>query len=367
MNPDLQKSFKGRSVFVTGHTGFKGSWLTLWLHRLGAKVTGYALAAPSMPNNFEVSRVRGALAAHHEADIRDAEKLKSAMSTAQPDFIFHLAAQSLVRESYLSPRETFDTNVIGTVSVLDAVRSLRRPCTVIVVTSDKCYENREQVWGYRESDPLGGFDPYSASKGMTELAVASYRNSFFSPERLGDHGVKLATVRAGNVIGGGDWAKDRIIADAVASLSATQSVQVRNPRAIRPWQHVLEPLSGYLQLAAAMQSSNDGSLCSGWNFGPRSGDEAPVGALIEAFCREWGGGKWEDASDPGQPHEASILRLNIDKAISKLAWLPRWNFIKTVRRTASWYLAYVQNPAGNMMDSCMADINDYESADVPNE
>ena len=355
--------FKDRSVFITGHTGFKGSWLALWLSRIGAKVTGYSLAAPpSTPNNFTVSAVRELLAAHYQADIRDRERLQSALSAARPDVVLHLAAQSLVRASYAAPHETFDTNVLGTASMLDAVRSLRRPCVVIVVTSDKCYENREQLWGYRETDPLGGFDPYSASKGAAEIVVASYRNSFFNPARVQEHGVKLASVRAGNVIGGGDWAKDRIVTDMVASLAAGDPVQVRNPKAIRPWQHVLEPLSGYLQLAALMLESSDSSLCSGWNFGPRSGDEAPVGVLVDSFCQEWGGGKWQDASDPNQVHESSILRLSTDKALSKLNWKPRWSFQQTVQCTARWYLDYVKHPARNMRDACIADIDRYETA-----
>ncbi len=309
----LAEAFAGRSVLVTGHTGFKGSWLALWLHRLGAKVTGYALPPPTEPSNFCASAVRDLLAKHYEAEIRDAAALHAAVAAAQPDVVFHLAAQSLVRESYQSPRATFEVNVIGTLGLLDAVRAAGKPCVVVSVASDKCYENREQVWGYREIDPLGGHDLYSASKGAAEIAVAAYRRSFFPPERLGRHGVKLATARAGNVIGGGDWAKDRILTDAVRHLESGRPVPVRNPDAVRPWQHVLEPLSGYLTLAARMLESDAPSWCDAWNFGPLPGEELPVRRLVELFLQYWGEGTWTDVSDPNQPHEAGVLRLNIDK------------------------------------------------------
>ncbi|HEX7500265.1 MAG TPA: CDP-glucose 4,6-dehydratase, partial [Polyangia bacterium] len=254
---ELPAAFAGRSVFVTGHTGFKGAWLSLWLSRLGARVTGYALAPSTEPSAFVAGGVRDVLAAHHEADIRDGERLVQAMRACTPDVVLHLAAQPLVRASYEQPRETFDVNVVGTASVLDAVRALGRPCVVVVVTSDKCYDNREHVFGYRETDPLGGLDPYSASKGAAEIVVASYRQSFFPSERVRAHGVKLASVRAGNVIGGGDWAQDRIVADIARSLSSGRPVPVRNPLSLRPWQHVLEPLGGYLLLAARMQAAPD--------------------------------------------------------------------------------------------------------------
>jgi CDP-glucose 4,6-dehydratase len=361
MKQHLQKTFSGRTVFLTGHTGFKGSWLALWLHSLGAKVHGYALKPPTEPSNFVASDIRKFLASHTEADIRDAASLSAALKSAQPDFVFHLAAQPLVRESYNCPRETFDVNVMGTVSVLDAVRALQRPCVTLVVTSDKCYENREQIWGYRENDAMGGFDPYSASKGATEIVTASYRQSFFSPEKLATHGVKLASARAGNVIGGGDWAKDRIVVDAAISASKGLPIRVRSPKAVRPWQHVLEPLSGYLTLAAQMDASNDPSLCSGWNFGPRSGDEATVGELVDVFCKNWAGTSWVDASDPYQPHEAQFLRLSVDKAMSRLDWHPRWNLQQTVQRTAQWYQKFYAQ-GKNMLTVCEDNIRAYESA-----
>jgi CDP-glucose 4,6-dehydratase len=337
MSAPALNAFSDRSVMVTGHTGFKGSWLALWLHRLGARVTGYALRPPTEPSHFNLARIDELLAGRHEADIRDRGRLFKAMEAAAPDVVFHLAAQALVRQSYSEPVETWDVNVMGTVAVLDCVRRLGRPCTVVVITSDKCYENREQVWSYRECDPMGGFDPYSSSKGAAELAAAAYRNSFFHPRSVGKHGVKVATARAGNVIGGGDWAADRIITDVVAALVRKEPVPVRSPRAVRPWQHVLEPLSGYLMLAARMIESDDPRWCGAWNFGPRAGDEATVSSLVDLFCSAWGHGTWKDCGDPSDCHEAQMLRLCIDKASWDLGWRPQWSLSETVRRTARWY------------------------------
>ena len=362
MSGFLKQAFAGRSVFVTGHTGFKGSWLSLWLNRLGASVSGYALKAPTTPSNFEASRVREILRTHCEADIRDQNRLNAAVADAAPDYIFHLAAQSLVRESYLNPRETYDVNVIGTVALLDAVRAAKKPCVVVVVTTDKCYENREHLWGYRETDALGGYDPYSSSKAAAELLVNSYRRSFFNPALMNEHGVKLASARAGNVIGGGDWAKDRIVTDIVGSLAQNLPVAVRNPHAIRPWQHVVEPLCGYLTLAAKLAGSADPSMCDAWNFGPIAGTELPVGQLVDSFCKAWGGGRWEDTSDPRQPHEAGCLRLNIEKAIWSLGWRPRWNMATTIEKTANWYKTYFANPAVSMRTVCERDIQSYEES-----
>lgn len=364
---DLGRIFAGRSVFVTGHTGFKGSWLALWLSRLGARVTGYALAAPTEPSAFEVCGVREVLAGHHEADIRDSARLDEALRASKPDVVLHLAAQPLVRASYAQPRETLEVNVVGTAAVLDAVRALGRACVVIVVTSDKCYDNREQVFGFRETDPLGGLDPYSASKGAAEIVVASYRQSFFPFERVKEHGVRLASVRAGNVIGGGDWAPDRIVADAARSLSAGQPVPVRNPRSTRPWQHVLEPLSGYLLLAARMLTApDDPHLPDAWNFGPSSLEAVTVGELVDLFVTAWGSGSWKDASLGEQPHEARLLRLSIDKAVTLLGWRPRWPVREAVGRTARWYRRFYQQSPGqarvaSMRDCCLADIADYQT------
>ncbi len=356
----LQQAFAGRSVLVTGHTGFKGSWLCLWLRVLGAQVHGYSLPPPTNPSNFEASNVRGALASQTEADIRDTLKLRKTILDVQPDVIFHLAAQPLVRASYKDPSETFAVNVMGTVSVLEAVRQAARPCAVIVVTSDKCYENREWAWGYRESDPMGGSDPYSASKGAAEIALESYRRSFFPVEKLAQHAISLASVRAGNVIGGGDWAADRIIVDAARACAKGEAVSVRNPHAVRPWQHVLEPLSGYLQLAARMRLSPKAQWSSAWNFGPLNGQEVPVGALMNQFCNAWPGGHWTDASDSAQPHEAHQLRLCIDKSTALLQWHPRWNLTETIRRTAQWYQSYYNNPKADMRQACMNDIDAYQ-------
>jgi len=361
MNDYLSKIFAGRSVLVTGHTGFKGSWLSLWLARLEARVTGYALAPPTCPSNFEASCVREVLTEHVEADIRDSVSLTKVLQTIAPDVIFHLAAQSLVRESYRVPQDTFDINIMGTINLLECMRKLKHPCVIVVVTSDKCYENREQSEGYKEMDPMGGFDPYSASKGAVEIAIASYRRSFFSPACLKDHGLKLASARAGNVIGGGDWAPDRIGTDIVNALSAGQSVPIRNPQAIRPWQHVLEPLSGYLSLAARMLTSDDAQWCSAWNFGPFPGENLTVLGLVKMYCAAWGGGAWKDMSCSAAPHEAGILQLNIDKAVKELGWRPRWTAAETVWRVAGWYKAFYQKPDASMREQCYADIAAYES------
>ncbi len=359
------KAFAGRSVFVTGHTGFKGSWLSIWLQALGARVSGYALAPPTSPSNFEACGVRDLLAAHHQADLRDYASLYAALEAAAPEVVFHLAAQPLVRQSYANPRETFNVNVMGTLNVLEAIRGLGRPCVALVITSDKCYENREQTWGYRECDALGGHDPYSASKGAAEIVAAAYRTSFFSPAELPRHGVKLATVRAGNVIGGGDWAKDRILTDVVRHLRAGSPVPVRSPRAVRPWQHVLEPLGGYLTLAARMLESDDPALPSGWNFGPTPGEEIPVSQLVELFIQVWGGGAWQDVSDPGQPHEAGVLRLCIDKALHQLQWRPRWSVVEAVRRTAEWFRRFYATPTPDGLATCREDIEAYQSPSRP--
>ena len=358
----LPEAFAGRSVLVTGHTGFKGSWLTIWLARLGARVTGYALAPPTDPSLFAACGVRDFLTAHHEADIRDATRLNQALDQADPDVVFHLAAQALVLTSHAVPRETFEINAIGTAGVLDAVRARGKPCAVVVVSSDKCYENREQVWGYREIDPLGGRDPYSASKAAAEIVAAAYRRSFFPPDRLAEHGIKVATARAGNVIGGGDWAKDRIVTDLVRHLVAGRAVPVRSPRAVRPWQHVLQPLSGYLTLAARMLRSDDAAWCDAWNFGPLPGQELPVGQLVERFLAAWQGGSWEDLSDRRSPQEAYTLRLNIDKTLAQLGWRPAWDLDEAIRRTVAWYRRFYESGGQGMMEACQQDIEAYEQA-----
>ncbi|MGD0899799.1 MAG: CDP-glucose 4,6-dehydratase [Thermoguttaceae bacterium] len=385
-------AFRGRSVLVTGHTGFKGSWLCIWLDRLGARVTGYSLPPPTEPSNFIASDVRRLVARHEEADIRDAVRLGEVMARTRPEVVFHLAAQSLVRPSYAEPRRTLEVNVIGTAAVLDAVRACRQPCAVVVVTSDKCYENQEQGWAYREGDPLGGHDLYSASKGAAEIVAGAYRRSFFPPDRVSEHGVKLATARAGNVIGGGDWAKDRLLPDVVRSLALGEAVALRSPRAVRPWQHVLEPLGGYLLLAARLLESDDPTWCEAWNFGPMPGQEVAVAGLVDLFLAAWEAGEkgtvpicrngpedashkwglspfpagegvgWRAASEPGQPHEAGVLHLNIDKALCRLGWCPVWGPAEAVARAARWYRQFYSGPSRSMLDACRDDIDAYEQA-----
>jgi CDP-glucose 4,6-dehydratase len=358
-------ALRGRRVFVTGHTGFKGSWLCLWLHQLGARVTGYALAPPTKPDLFTICGIEKLLERHYLADIRDEAQLLTAVRETAPDVILHLAAQSVVREGYRTPSETFDVNVMGTVSVLECVRKLDRPCTVVAVTSDKCYENREQVWGYRECDPMGEKDPYSASKGAAELVIKSYRNSFFHPERLHSHGIKLASARAGNVIGGGDFTSDALIVDAISALTENRPIQVRNPEALRPWNHVLQALSGYLHLAARLLLSDDPGYLSGWNFGPLPGNELPARDIVKMIIEEWGQGTWVDASDPNQPHESQILRLSIDKAMWQLGWRPRWNLKRSLQETVRWYQTYF---AGNqdLAEFGRRQIELYENAHLLN-
>ena len=360
-NVDFRASFAGRNVFVTGHTGFKGSWLCLWLHRLGARVTGYSLQPPTNPSHFEIANVGSVMERDHRADIRDEKHLGAAMRDARPDLVIHLAAQSVVRTGYQMPRETFDVNVMGTVTVLDVIRALDRPCSVVSITSDKCYENREQRWGYREEDAFGDGDPYGGSKGAAEIAIRSYRQSFFPPHRLAKHGIKLASARAGNVIGGGDWTPHALIVDVVKALSEGNPVDVRSPNAFRPWQHVLQALSGYMTLAARLLDSDDPELCSGWNIGPLPGSEIPVSEVVNLFLEEWGSGSWNDVSDANAPHEAAILRLAIDKALWDLPWCPSWSTRETLRRTAEWYRTYLVGER-SMREVSLEQIECYERA-----
>jgi len=336
-------AFRGKRALVTGHTGFKGSWLCLWLGELGSVVTGYALAPPTRPSNFDASKVETCLARHVIGDVRDADTFAQAVSEVDPDVIFHLAAQSLVRESYRDPVTTVSTNVMGTVNLLEAVRARNKPCVVVVITSDKCYENREWAYGYRETDPMGGHDPYSMSKGAAELLVASWRRSFFLPAELARHGISVATVRAGNVIGGGDWQQDRILVDCICFLESGRPVEVRNPAATRPWQHVLEPLGGYLLLASRMltASASDGAfLADAWNFGPEPSNCWPVARLVDEVIRCWGAGAWRDTSDPAAPHEAGFLALCCDKATRVLGWRPVWDVQRAVAETVAWHRAF---------------------------
>ena len=335
----LVASYRDRSVFVTGHTGFKGAWLAEWLGTLGAEVTGYALDPPTQPNLFDALDLGGRLR-HVVADIRDHDRLESEVQAAQPSVIFHLAAQALVRRAYAEPRETFETNVMGTANVLEAARACDSVRAVVVVTSDKCYQNLETGRPFREIDSMGGRDPYSASKGCAELVTAAYRESYFA------NGAAVASARAGNVMGGGDWAADRIVPDCARALAAGEPIVVRNPDAVRPWQHVLEPLSGYLWLAALML--RDGRRYEGaWNFGPRNtaGDK-PVRWVVERFLEEWGSGSWTTPADAGrQPQEAHHLRLDSARARKQLGWAPVWDARTAVRQTASWYREYYRAAA----------------------
>jgi CDP-glucose 4,6-dehydratase len=359
----LFSTFTNRPVLVTGHTGFKGSWLVTWLHRLGANVTGLALDPPTSPSAFAAARVAELLIEDVRGDIRDGDLVAEVVHRSGADVIFHLAAQPIVRTSLADPRTTFDVNVLGTVSLLDAVRRAGRPCAVVVVTSDKCYRNEGQPWGLREIDPLGGHDPYSASKAATELVVDAYRHSFFDRGPLGAGAVRLASVRAGNVIGGGDWAPDRLVPDAVRALSSGSDLILRNPASTRPWQHVLEPLSGYLELAARMLSEPDEPRWSAsWNFGPLVTDEATVAEVATALVDCWGEGAWRAQSN-AQPLdvEANFLRIAIDKAVGELGWRPRWRLTEAVRRTADWYRAFYETPHRSMGPRTLADIEAYEA------
>jgi len=353
--------FEGKRVFLTGHTGFKGSWLALWLHSLGAEVTGYALDPPTNPNHFTVAGIESVLEKHHVADIRDEQKLNTAMRDARPDLVMHLAAQTVVRTGYEIPRETFDINVMGTIGVLDAIRAIEKPCAALMVTSDKCYENVEQVWGYREEDALGEHDPYGGSKGAAEIAIRSYRHSFFPVDRINEHGIRLASARAGNVIGGGDWTKHALIVDAFHALAADRPIEIRSPKALRPWQHVLQCLSGYMTLASKLLTTNDREFCSGWNIGPLPGNELPVQEVVEHFIKCWGSGEYVDSSDPNQLPEANILRLCIDKAIWKLKWRPCWSTYDSLAKTVDWYQAYLQAP-NEMRAVSLSQIADYQHA-----
>jgi CDP-glucose 4,6-dehydratase len=327
--------YKSKKVFVTGHTGFKGAWLTAWLHSLGAQVKGYALAPVYEQGIYQyVQPVIGNPGVI--ADIRETGTLSEAIRTFEPDFVFHLAAQPLVRRSYEIPAETFDVNVTGTANVLEAVSRLQHPCTVVVITTDKVYENKEQDVLYREGDALGGYDPYSASKACTELVVNAFRSSFFNIKAWEQHHKAVASARAGNVIGGGDWSRDRIIPDIIRALSQGQTIEVRNPQSVRPWQHVLEPLGGYLLLGALLQQRPD-LYAKAYNFGPHAHDHLPVQALAEQAIAAWGSGRWQDVSKPGQPHEAGLLKLDIGLAMRELQWAPRLNATQAIEWTVNWY------------------------------
>lgn len=352
----------GKKVFISGHTGFKGSWLCLWLQQAGAQVTGYALPPPSSPSLFDVANV-GANMHSIIGDIRNAAALEMAMRDCAPDVVIHMAAQSLVRHSYRDPVETYSTNVMGTVHMLEAVRKTPGIRAVINVTSDKCYRNREWLWGYREQDELGGHDPYSNSKACAELVASAYRDSFFSGDTTKSLPA-LASVRAGNVIGGGDWAADRLIPDFMRAMTGNVPLVIRNPGAIRPWQHVLEPLGGYLLLAQKLYEGHR-EFADGWNFGPHDADAKPVSWIAGRLTEYWGAGAaWQLDQGGGHPHEAAYLKLDCSKARQQLGWSPRWSLDEALHKIVAWYQAW--QAGRNMHEFSMLQIHDYLAA-LPSE
>jgi CDP-glucose 4,6-dehydratase len=335
----LSRSFwRGRKVFLTGHTGFKGSWLSLWLHALGANVTGYALDPPTQPSLFEQANLAGSVRSIR-ADIRDFQRLKTEIAECRPDVIIHMAAQSVVRRGYEDPIETYSSNVMGTVHVLEALRQLNRPCVVVNVTSDKCYSNREWVWGYRENEPMGGRDPYSNSKGCAELVTTAYQESFFLPATLDRHGVAVASARAGNAIGGGDWTSDQLIPDLIRAFLAGRPCMIRSPSAIRPWQFVLEPLHGYLLLAERL-AEDASRFAGGWNFGPAEADAKPVSWMADELARSWGNGAAWKHDAGAHPPEAHFLKLDASKARACLDWRPVLPLHQALHWIIEWYRAF---------------------------
>ena len=352
---DISKSFFGKKVLITGHTGFKGSWLSLWLNNLGASVSGISIDIPSNPSHFDVTNLSNQID-DYRIDILDATAVKMVVKKIQPDYVFHLAAQALVRASYENPVETMKTNAIGSANILDALRGLDNPVVVVMITSDKVYDNVEWSWGYRETDRLGGKDPYSASKGMAELVIRSFVKSFFSSK---DSNVRVAIARAGNVIGGGDWAVDRIVPDCMNSWSKNNVVDIRNPDATRPWQHVLEPIRGYLVLASQL-STNLSLHSEAYNFGPHAQLNYSVRELINAMSKHWDLVQWNDTSNlKEQLHEADLLKLNCDKALMDLKWQPILEFEETVLMTVEWYRHYYQNSTESMYNFTISQIEQY--------
>jgi CDP-glucose 4,6-dehydratase len=352
--PQIQNSFwQDKKVFLTGHTGFKGGWLYLWLSSMGARVTGYALTPNTSPNFFSVCKVEDLLEKSHLANIRDLQQLQSAMQEAQPEIVIHMAAQPLVRYSYNNPVETYATNVMGTVHILECIRLLNTVKSSVIVTSDKCYDNNEWVWGYRENEPMGGHDPYSNSKGCAELVTSAYRASYFSKEKS----VSIASARAGNVIGGGDWSNDRLIPDAIKAFESHQALIIRNPLATRPWQHVLEPLSGYLSLAQSLYE-NGNIFASGWNFGPKDDDVRSVQSLVELLIEKWGEDAIWELEKNAQPHEAQALKLDCSKAQQLLGWVPRWSLEQAIEKITDWQRAFQSQK--NMQHFSLQQIRDYE-------
>lgn len=358
MNLDVFNNFyRGKRVLVTGHTGFKGSWLSIWLHALGAEVVGVGLDPVTERDNFVLSGIGKKIKADIRADIRDGERVKEIFAKYRPEIVFHLAAQPLVRLSYEMPVETYQTNIMGTINILEAIRATDSVKVGVMITTDKCYENKEQIWGYRENEPMGGYDPYSSSKGAAEIAISSWRRSFMNPERYAEHGKSIASVRAGNVIGGGDWALDRIIPDCIRAIEAGKTIDIRSPKSIRPWQHVLEPLSGYMLLAQKMWES-PAEYCEGWNFGPRAESISTVWEVAKKVVDCYGNGSMRDLSDPNALHEAKLLMLDISKAKFRLGWQPRMDIDRTVSLTVDWYKRYTEE---DVYDLCLSQLAEYLS------
>ena len=344
--------YKGKKVLVTGHTGFKGSWLSIWLKELGADVIGYALDPYTDTDNFVLSNISNEIV-DIRGDIRDKKKLEEVFERYEPEIVFHLAAQPLVRLSYEIPYETYEVNVMGTINVLECIRKSKKVQIGIMITTDKCYENFEQIWGYKETDALGGYDPYSSSKGAAEIAISSWRRSFFNPTDYNKHGKSIASVRAGNVIGGGDWAKDRIIPDCIKAIKNKEKINIRNPKAVRPWEHVLEPLSGYLLLGQKMLE-NPTKFSEAWNFGPTLDSIVSVWEIGEMLIKYYGYGELNDTSNIDEPHEANLLALDISKARFKLGWKPTLDIEETMKMTAEWYKRYDKE---NVYKLCIEQIN----------
>ena len=365
---DIFNSFyKGKRVLVTGHTGFKGSWMSIWLNELGAEVVGVANEPFSERDNFVLSGIGERIKADIRADIRDGQRMKEIFAEYQPEIVFHLADQPLVRLSYDIPVETYETNVMGTINVMEAIRATDSVRVGVMITTDKCYENKEQIWGYREDEPMGGYDPYSSSKGAAEIAISSWRRSYFNPKDYGTkHHVALASVRAGNVIGGGDWALDRIIPDCIKALEAGKTIDIRWPKSVSPWQHVLEPLSGYMLLAAKMWAEPT-NYCEGWNFGPRMESVTPVWDVARLVVanyfgfndEERVGEKLRDLSDPNALHEAKLLMLDITKAQVRLGWTPRMNIGQCIELVVDWYKRYITTE--DVYSLCLEEIKRYIS------
>lgn len=348
--------FKGKRVLVTGHTGFKGSWLSIWLHELGAEVVGVSQEPFTNRDNYVLSGIGNKMMADLRSDICDGQKMKEIFQKYQPEIVFHLAAQPLVRYSYEQPVETYEANVMGTIHVMEAIRATSSVKVGVMITTDKCYDNKEQMRGYKEDDPFGGYDPYSSSKGACEIAIQSWRRSFFNPEDYGKkHHVSLASVRAGNVIGGGDWALDRIIPDCIKALEQDKVIDIRSPKAIRPWEHVLEPLSGYM-LLAKKQWEHPTEFCEGWNFGPESESVSTVWEVATELIKNYGKGELKDSSDPNAVHEAKLLMLDITKAKTKLGWKPRMNMLQCMDLVADWYKRY---RSVNVYQLCVEEIEKF--------